>query len=325
MTEQLFKYLQKFKTLNRGFTKNLGRAPHKPILLLSILELINKGTIQSNKIFITAELLLSFKNNWHKLVYTQHTSNFSLPFFHLRSEPFWSLVTKPTMELKVTKSKSIKSFKNLNEAIDFAEIDENLFLLLLNPSNRILFEEVLLNEYFPDSKTNYTSNQLNDEEVKIEQQILNENKIKYQRTLERLKVTLNDEGYEEELFIRGGLFKKTIPKIYNYSCCISGMQIISKQNAQMVDACHIVPFSISNDDTITNGLSLCPNLHRAFDRGLITIHQDYTVQVSPTIIESDSIFSLSQFNRKKIILPEKASWRPSPESLSWHNKEVFAC
>jgi putative restriction endonuclease len=51
-------------------------------------------------------------------------------------------------------------------------------------------------------------------------------------------------------------------------------------NVTMVDACHIVPFSISYDDTITNGLALCPNLHRAFDRGLIAISDDYRVVVS---------------------------------------------
>lgn len=32
-------------------------------------------------------------------------------------------------------------------------------------------------------------------------------------------------------------------------------------NAQLVDACHIVPFAISKDDTINNGISLSPNLH----------------------------------------------------------------
>jgi len=324
MAEILSKYLQKFKTLNRGFNKNFGRAPHKPILLLSILELISNGEIYTNKVFITPELLLSFKDNWRKLVYTQHIPNFALPYFHLRSESFWSLITKPNMELKVNKSKSIKSFKSLNDAIDFAEIDENLFSILLNPSNRILFEEVLLDEYFSDSKASYASNQLNSEEIKIENQILNENRIEYQRNLKQLKNTLKSDNYEEELFIRGGLFKKTIPKIYNYSCCISGMKIISKQNAQMVDACHIIPFSISNDDTITNGLSLSPNLHRAFDRGLITIQLDYTVQVSPTIRENNSVFSLSQFDGKKIMLPQKTSWQPSAESLDWHNREVFA-
>lgn len=101
------------------------------------------------------------------------------------------------------------------------------------------------------------------------------------------------------------------------------MKIESSTNAQMTDAYYIVPFSISNDDTIHNGLSLSPNLHRAFDRGLLTITKDYIVRISPSVKENNSVFSLIQFNGKKIILPEKISWYPSHESLSWHNKEIF--
>ena len=82
--ESIAKYLTYFKKLNRGYSKNLGRAPHKPILLLSILQLIQGGSIDSTKIFITPELILAFKRNWKQLVDTGHTANFSLPFFHLK-------------------------------------------------------------------------------------------------------------------------------------------------------------------------------------------------------------------------------------------------
>ena len=324
MNELLSSYLKSFKKLNRGFNKGLGRAPHKPILLISIIQLIDKGVINSNRIYITPELLLAYKENWRKLVDTEHIANFALPFFHMRSEPFWFLVTRPSMELKVNKSKSIKSFKSLKDSIAFAEIDKNLFTLLLIPINKVIFEELLLNEYFSNTKFNYTLNEVNNEEIEIENQILNEDKAEYQSKLKELRAKLDDDSYEEELFIRGGLFKKTIPKIYGYSCCISQMRIESSQNTQMIDACHIIPFSISNDDTIPNGISLSPNLHRAFDRGLLTINQNYLVRISPTVKENDSVFSLSQFNGKQITLPEKTSWYPSPESLQWHNKEIFA-
>jgi putative restriction endonuclease len=323
MSVILSKYISAFKTLNRGYNKNLGRAPHKPILLLAIIQQIKKGYLTSNRIFITPELLLSFNNFWKLLVDTKHIPNFALPFFHMRSEPFWHLVTEPSMKLKMTKSRSIKSFKNLKESIAFAEIDKNLFLLLSEPLNRIIFIENLLDDYFPNTKSNFSFNKIDTEVKKIEYQILNEEKSEYQNHLIELRATLDDDKFEEELFIRGGMFKKTIPKIYNYSCCISGMQIESSTNAQMIDACHIVPFSISNDDTIPNGISLSPNLHRAFDRGLITINRDYLVRISPSVNENNSVFSLSQFNGKRIILPEKTSWFPSVESLHWHNKEIF--
>ena len=91
----------------------------------------------------------------------------------------------------------------------------------------------------------------------------------------------------------------------------------------MIDACHIYPFSLSGDDTVTNGIALSPTMHRAFDRGLLTINSNFLVRVSPSIQEEESRFTLSQFEGKQIILPEKEKYYPSQESLSWHNKEVF--
>jgi|21_taG_2_1085346.scaffolds.fasta_scaffold00051_51 putative restriction endonuclease len=324
MEDILFKHVKSFKNLNRGFNKGLGRAPHKPILLLSIIQLIEKGHFNSNRIFITPELVSTFKNIWSKLVYTNHTPNFSLPFFHMRSEPFWFLVTKPGMEISLNKSKSIKSFKNLKDSIAFAEIDKELFFLLKNDDlTRNFLLDVLLMEYFQSTKNNYALTLVNEEECKIEKEILNEPKEDYQKHIQELKRVLDEDNFQEEIFIRGGLFKKTIPKIYNYKCCISGMKIDNIQNIQMVDACHIIPFSLSFDDTIPNGISLSPNLHRAFDRGLITINKEYIIRLSPTVIENDSSYSITQFEGNKILLPDKVVWYPSPESLGWHNKEVY--
>ena len=323
MEEILSKYINLFRHLKRGYNKGLGKAPHKPILLLSVLQLVKRKIITSNRIFITPELILSFKSNWENLVDTKHTPNFSLPFFHLRSEPFWHLVIQPGMELTVNKSKSIKSFKSLRESIAFAEIDKDLFLLMSNKETREILEEELLNYYFSISKKRYTLSSVSEEEIKIENEILNEPKATYQNLILELKNNLDDDEYQEEIFVRGGLFKKTIPKIYNYQCCISGMKIETSTNAQMVDACHIIPFSISHDDTIPNGISLSPNLHRAYDRGLITINKDYIVRISPTVKDYKSVYSISQFEGVKLILPKSPNWYPSPESLIWHTKEVF--
>jgi len=246
-----------------------------------------------------------------------------LPFFHLRSEPFWNLVKNPGYEIQVTKSKSIKSFKNLKESLAYAQIDRDLFeLLISNQESQILLHS-LLDEFFNNTKSNYDSEYVNPEFKIIENQILNEPRGVYQNHIKQLQLKLDEDDFQEAIFIRGGMFKRAIPKIYNYSCCISGMKIESTSNAQMVDACHIVPFSISKDDTIPNGISLSPNMHRAFDRGLITINRDFIVRISPVVTDNDSVFSISQFEGNQILLPENNKWFPSTEALVWHNKEVF--
>ncbi|MBP5995241.1 MAG: HNH endonuclease [Crocinitomicaceae bacterium] len=318
--ESIQKYLHQVLRLKRSASN--GGAPHKPILLLSIFELIRKGDISSNQIEITPELVLEFKSNWSKLVVTQHSPNFSLPFFHMRSEPFWRLITNIGMNIPLTSSHSIKSLNALKESIAFAELDKEFFRLLIDPIQNGLFVDQLLEKYFHETRTNFNSKDYNVYD-QLETQMLNDNRAVYSSRIKELKESLPQEQFEEEIFVRGGIFKKEIPKIYNYHCAISGMRIESSTNAQLVDACHIVPFAISKDDTITNGISLSPNIHRAFDRGLITINSEYIIRVSPAIKENDSPFSLKQFDGKQIILPTNIHFYPSIENLDWHRKECF--
>jgi putative restriction endonuclease len=319
-SEQIQKYLFQFSKLKRSATN--GGAPHKPILLLSILSLVRKGEIVNNRIEINPSLVLEFKSIWSVLVVTQHTANFSLPFFHMRSEPFWRLVTKAGMIIPVTSSNSIKSLGTLKDSIAFAEIDKDLFDLISDSVSNSILEEKLLELYFPETKSNY---RLNDYSFidHLESQILHDDRESYVERISELRESLSNDEFEEEIFVRSGVFKREIPKIYDYQCAISGMRVESTTNAQLVDACHIIPFAISKDDTITNGISLSPNLHRAFDRGLITINADYVVRISPAIKENESPYSLNQFEGKQINLPRETKFYPSIENLNWHRKECF--
>jgi putative restriction endonuclease len=311
-------WLKKLKT-NKSV---LGEAPHKPVLLLAIISLIKRGEIYSNRIEITPELVLEFKNVWNKLVITKHVSNFALPFFHMKSEPFWRLVTFSGKFIPITNSKSIQSLAALKESIAFAELDKKLFEYILNPVSCLELETILLSQYFPESKDIFFDTQ-NVLYSKIESEILDKDRESYRSELDSLKNSLGSEAYEEEVYIRSAVFKREIPKIYNYQCAISGMRVESSTNAQLVDACHIVPFAISKDDTITNGISLSPNLHRAFDRGLLTINEEYIIRVSPAIKENNSPFSLRQFEGRSILLPTLPKHYPSIENLKWHRKECF--
>lgn len=318
----LSKYLWYFK-LKRGVSANLTKAPHKPIMLLAIINGIRKGHITNNKVFITPELLLNFRETWKQLVDTGHTENFALPFFHLRSEPFWDLIAKPGMEIGITRSGSIRSFKNLRETVAFAVIDAELFLLLQQSETCQVLEEQLLQYYFYDTRSNYWNDLNSAEESLLEYQIQNESGKEYRERLLSLKSQLDDSSYQEEIFIRGGLFKRSIPRIYDYKCSISGMRIMGPPNIQMIDACHIHPFSLSNDDTVSNGIALSPTLHRAFDRGLISITEDYKVKVSSLVNDKDSKFTLTQFDGKDLLLPSKKSWFPSVQSIKWHQENIF--
>lgn len=305
----LSKYVTRFSRLRVDRSKG-EPAPHKPVLLLSVIEGITKGEITENKIHITPELVAQFKDYWHQLVNSQKfIPNFSLPFYHLKSDGFWNLQTAFGKEIILNGSYSIKSFVQLKDAIDYAYFDESLFELLINEHSRSILRRTLLDTYFQSQHTEASSIGIVEQ---IINQILNEPSAKY--------ASLIDSSDEEEIFIRGGIFKKEVPRIYNYTCCISGMRIIADKDVQMIDACHIIPFSISHDDTISNGLSLCPNLHRAFDRGLIAIDDDYKVRLKP-FSEIESCYSIKKFEGKKILLPQKSEYLPSLINLAKHRNK----
>jgi putative restriction endonuclease len=285
--------------------------------------LAEKGLLTSNKLSITPEIVLSFKEYFNTLVKTGHHENFALPFFHLKNEPFYRLIPKLGFEKQLEKMKSVKSLHKLIKLVAFAEIDNKLFQLLQIQSYRLIIKKFLIELYFPKELL-YLHNEIQGYlENSIENDILNDSRADYNIKLNSIKARLDESNFEEELFVRGGVFKKTVPKIYDYVCCISGMKIISNHKFQMIDACHIIPFSLSQDDTISNGISLNPTLHRAFDRGLITIGTDYKVKISNSIIESESTRDFIEFNGSQIKIPRSEKYLPSFEALNWHNQEIF--
>lgn len=86
MIPELSYYIHCFQKLKRDH-KN-GGAPHKPILLLSVIDLFEKKVYYNNQLFIVPELVSSFKTIWSQLVDSRHDPIFALPFYHMQSEPF---------------------------------------------------------------------------------------------------------------------------------------------------------------------------------------------------------------------------------------------
>jgi putative restriction endonuclease len=316
----ILQYTKQLTKLRRDY-KN-GGAPHKPVLLLAICNLIERKEITSNRICITPELIAEFKTIWSKVVITEHVPNFSLPFFHMKSEPFWTLISKGYMEIPTTSSGSIRSLTALRESVEYAKIDLDLFSWMAGKKGNGLIKQLLLESYFPQLKKleyDFSSNQLSI----FGNQILNESPTDYRNQIDRLHKELTKNEFEEELFVRGGAFKREIPKLYSYQCAVSRMRVDASTNAQLVDACHIVPFSVSKDDTVKNGISLCPNVHRAFDRGLISISDKYRILVSDSIQEANSPYSFKQFEGLEIVLPEDKKYYPELDNFRWHRAECF--
>jgi putative restriction endonuclease len=321
MKIQILDYFVKAFTNLRRDTKN-GGAPHKPILLLSIIHEYELGRISDNRIFITPELTHSFSVYWNQLVTTKHDKRFALPFFHLTGEKgnWWKLIPNLGCELWIDNAGSMRSFGNLSVAVAYGEIDLGLYSLLTNKECREVLKNALLKGYFYDQTIeNQDDNYLND--LKNE---LNEPKSEYKNHLKNLKKILDPETYQVEVYNRGTIFRREIVKLYDETCCMSGLRVSANFTITMVDACHIEQFAKTFNNHPTNGIALCPNLHRAFDRGAISIDNDYKIILSKSIKENvESEYSFHKLEGKSIILPSNSQYNPSLESFAWHRENIF--
>lgn len=98
------------------------------------------------------------------------------------------------------------------------------------------------------------------------------------------------------------------------TCCVTGLAI-----PDSLIASHIVPWSIDIKNRLNpmNGLCLNPLHERAFDRGYLTIDQDYRVVVS----RSADHELLAKYHGHPIKLPDR--FRPAREFLASHRENVF--
>lgn len=310
-------YLSKLSKLNRANT-HYGKAPHKPILLISIIELIEKGLVWNNRVYVNTDLVGTFQENWRLLVNTLHQPDFTQPFFYLQSEKnngkqFWFLQPKLGCQINA----HIKSVSRLAEVLDFGYFDSEFFQLLIDHVSKNVIKTLLLDTYFPETKNTFLLSKqkglgyIHD----LQEYILNEPEAKYRH----IKIET-----EEDIFVRGGLFKKLVPKVYDSTCCFTGMRLESIYGHNFIDACHIVPFSQTHDDKINNGIALCPNLHRAFDRGLVSIDNEYNILISSQITENEGHpYGLTKLRGTKIRLPFGNNQYPSQENLDFHRNKIF--
>lgn len=311
--------IQKLKSIRQG-TSKYGNAPHKLILILTIIELIENGHFIKNEFYIDPDFVAHFRENWTLLVDTAHSPDFTQPFYYLQNEklvgePFWKL----HLNFGFTLTNHIRSINVLKEVVKYASFQEDFYHLLQNSEFRLLAQHTILDTYFTKTKEQFViakqfgKGYIND----LEGFLLNEK-----------EAPTYDIGFnsidEEEVFVRSGLFPRLIRKVYSSTCCMSGMKLITDFGGDLIEAAHIIPFSVSKDDKVTNGLALCPNLHTAFDKGLVSIDDHFRILVSSQISENtEHPYSLAQLRQKKIMMPFGLKHYPNIENIRWHREHIF--
>lgn len=120
---------------------------------------------------------------------------------------------------------------------------------------------------------------------------------------------------------RDAAFAAAVKSAYGDTCAITGLKIINGGGRSEVQAAHIRPVASSGPDSVRNGLALCGTVHWMFDRGLVSVDDDFTILMAKDRVP-DTIHRLANADGK-LKVPSRPELRPHPQFLRFHRESVF--
>ena len=274
-------------------------APHKPLLLLAIIEMAQQGLVPSRVLRLSPELAFRFYTYWTVVAYRRtQEPDIRYPFYHLQNDGFWVALGEDSRSPAERRSAK------------YAELNPDFEACLTDPAFRDDARKILISRYFP--------------------------KDEWPGLCDLVGIPGLTEGDDspalfrelgEQVARRGreARFRINVVTIYNYTCALTGYRLMTIASGSIIDAAHIHQFADSQNNETRNGIALCKNAHWLFDNGLWTIRDDYTVQVALGHFteEAPDQNTLSQYHGKRIRLPTDPALYPDQDHLAWHRQKKF--
>jgi putative restriction endonuclease len=288
-------WLQKFATLRIDRAQG-NPAPHKPLLLLVIIEMVEKGEIASPEVALSPDLAFRFSVFWSVVAQRRkQPPEVRLPFHHLGSSGVWQPLTS---ERKPSPDKKLTTMIRLDPSFYNCLTDQRF----RDRARRVLIET---DPYFrPDERAAFYS-MLNIKPTAFE-------------------VHDNEESYRANVQTgRDARFRIEVVLVANkHTCGLTGYRMITLDMESIVDAAHIQEFRDSRNNDPRNGIALSKNAHWQFDRGLWSLDNNYQVLVNREKFSEDGLAGqrLMDFEGRRIFLPSDPKYWPEHNYLDWHRK-----
>ena len=120
---------------------------------------------------------------------------------------------------------------------------------------------------------------------------------------------------------RDAAFARHVKRAYNNTCAITGIKLINGGGRAEVHAAHIRPVAAKGPDSVRNGIALSGTIHWMFDRGLISVDDDFTILMARDQLP-DTITRLMNADGC-LRPPPMLELSPHPQFLRFHREEVF--
>ncbi|HEV2207825.1 MAG TPA: HNH endonuclease [Verrucomicrobiae bacterium] len=297
-------WLERLYNLHRDKRESHER-PHKPALLLAILDLVDKGQITRNEVPLNEDLVKTFRRYFEVVRQRDDKPTIENPYYFLSGDGFWALEKPSGGRLyEAGNATSPPSMKVLRATP--GRFDPGLWDLLRGPGSRRRVREALVDRYFPGKRGDL--------------EVLFGRAAAAPDEAEALQL---NESFEQA---RSAAFRQVVLEVYDYMCAACGLRVRLGDGFSLVDAAHLIPFEVSRDDKPNNGLALCPNHHRAMDRNLIAPcpdreHKAGVWRVSGRVDErKDSRRDLVALAGRPVLEPSEVKFLPAVESLRWREE-----
>lgn len=120
---------------------------------------------------------------------------------------------------------------------------------------------------------------------------------------------------------RDAAFSAAVKTAYDNTRAITGLKIINGGGRSEVQAAHIRPVASLGPDSVRNGVALCGTVHWMFDRGLLSLDDDYTILMARDRVPEPVHRMINPDGR--LLVPERPELRPHQQFLRFHRETVF--
>lgn len=297
-------WLGKLANLNVARTELRGHAPHKPLMLLTVIDLIESGDIPDGWVKYDVRLVSRFRDYWELVQDRQRNSpDIPMPFNALGGErdQIWQCFTT---DGQPSKSKLTTRLCHL---------DPDLFACLQDADFRREARRTLVGIYFTATEQVMLCARLGLPAPKTEA-------IAALRADAAAFKASQKKG-------RDSRFKSDVLGGYYFTCALTGYRL-DTETTSIVQAAHIHQHAVSGNDDPRNGLALTPDAHWMFDAGLWTAipkGDDLLIHVAIGRYSESSPHGrlLEQFHGAALNLHEHANLQPAHEHFEWHRKMKF--
>ncbi|MFJ5882867.1 phosphorothioated DNA-binding restriction endonuclease [Kitasatospora cineracea] len=302
--------LAALRALNRSGLRGGGRAPHKPLLLLWLVDRFAVSGNSETRYEEVAEPVGGLIAQYTAAVSTPDGERAALPFRLLEAE-LWAATDAFSQPLPEPASHrrllELGARGRLRPAVEKLLDDRQV----LDRVRTLLLAEAIGSS--TGSKSSGTS--AGSTGSALEQSLR-----------DALAQPPAGPRYRQETRrVRDSRFARAVLPLYGNACAVCGFSGRIGQAPVGVEAAHVHAHADGGPDVVQNGIALCALHHTLFDQGVLGLTEHLTIMVSPHFTHAGDHRgpTATALAGLPVRLPADPGHRIAPQYVAWHTEHVF--